>query len=502
MYRLYLTFFFVLFCSHFATNAQQMPPTLRSISVDTTDYQAIAVSWLYEEGLDSVVIYKCTANCNGTDDQRRFDTIAIANITDLKWIDKKDTTLSVNHYRISRKKGGMTPTQSNMVLNISSDNCRNAVTLSWNPYLNMLNTFDHYNILCRVNSQFFTLLDTTTATSYSAKSLQNNTDYEFVIQAVSKTDSIFAFSNIVFTKTGEEESIPDTVRITGVKVINEDREIEIKVETNNLVDPDNFSSLFLEKCLLDEVTTPMKRINTWYYNSQNVYTFTDKEVEPRSKLYKYQATVIHQCKPKDLSNIVTNILLEGFRVDEENFQDSISFIQKGDSLPQYYSLFGNEEIFLPQLTIKDNRHLISVEQYIDDGSIVVYQVKSEEDWISNTLLIASREPTVDFPNAFCPKSLVPQNQIFYPIIDFPLFVNKNEYLFIIYNRWGQELYRTSELPPFYPKSPDFKPDSEWGWDGTFQGKECPAGIYAYKLSFYNLKGKKRVSKSGTVLLVR
>lgn len=59
--------------------------------------------------------------------------------------------------------------------------------------------------------------------------------------------------------------------------------------------------------------------------------------------------------------------------------------------------------------------------------------------------------------------------------------------FIIYDRWGKLLFKTT--------------DKYNGWDGTFNGSPQPAGIYVYHLELVSGQGKHLV-KQGTVLLLR
>jgi len=58
---------------------------------------------------------------------------------------------------------------------------------------------------------------------------------------------------------------------------------------------------------------------------------------------------------------------------------------------------------------------------------------------------------------------------------------------VIYNRWGEKLYETSEITEC--------------WDGKFKGTEAPTGVYAYNLYLKQLDGK-LVSKTGTITLVK
>lgn len=69
------------------------------------------------------------------------------------------------------------------------------------------------------------------------------------------------------------------------------------------------------------------------------------------------------------------------------------------------------------------------------------------------------EPFVFIPNAFTPNG---------DGINDVVFVRSEileDFVFMIYNRWGQKLFETT--------------DQKVGWDGTFEGKPCQAGAYDY-----------------------
>lgn len=63
-----------------------------------------------------------------------------------------------------------------------------------------------------------------------------------------------------------------------------------------------------------------------------------------------------------------------------------------------------------------------------------------------------------------------------------------EYLFRVYNRWGQMVYVTS------------KPEE--GWDGSFRGIPAELGTYMYQCTFRNIINKEVIRVQGDVLLVR
>lgn len=85
------------------------------------------------------------------------------------------------------------------------------------------------------------------------------------------------------------------------------------------------------------------------------------------------------------------------------------------------------------------------------------------------------------PNAFTPDGNN-RNEVFKPIV-----AGANEYQLLIYNRWGEKVFETS--------------DKNKGWDGNYNGNPCQNGVYLYLITF---KGKKSITKQekGTLLLLR
>jgi len=478
------------FSAHFVVFAQQ--PVLKSVSIDTIFPQQIKISWMFDEYIDSVTIYKCTNNCHIEDN---FYRVAKVEMSELEWIDMLSNPLSQNYYSVGWEWSGKSAPNNNMFLKAvpATDGCLNSVSFSWNPYINMLDTLSYYNVFYRKvgdDMPLFELLASTERADFTAKLLENLSVYEFVVQAVNKTNSVFSFSNIIKDSTGTVLDIPVNVSITHVSV-DKDITIEIEVKTDEFPDPLNFKNLYL----LRKDSINYRLIDSLPYSSNNEYYFSDVNVDVKSQLYYYQAIVDNQCKANDISNVVTNILLTGSRVEEEKYKDSISFYQVGFDLSETFDLLINGSTFpmLFPLTLENNKYLVDVEKLMKDGLAVTYQIKSKRDCYSNILSI-EHEPVVYFANAFYPQATHPADKTFYPIIYFP---SEDNYLFIIYNRQGQELYRSSQPPVF--KEYD---NMEGRWDGTFRGQDCPAGVYAYKLSYNYNNGQRRYSKSGSFMLVR
>lgn len=77
------------------------------------------------------------------------------------------------------------------------------------------------------------------------------------------------------------------------------------------------------------------------------------------------------------------------------------------------------------------------------------------------------------PNAFNPSSDQAENVAFKPVV---AFVDVKGYEFIIFNRWGQAIWTTTDV-----NEP---------WDGRVNGNYVPQGVYAYYVAVFNGAGKK------------
>ncbi|MBS0030896.1 lectin-like domain-containing protein [Chitinophaga sp. 22321] len=91
-------------------------------------------------------------------------------------------------------------------------------------------------------------------------------------------------------------------------------------------------------------------------------------------------------------------------------------------------------------------------------------------------------PEFYVPNAFTPNN-DGRNDVFHVIA---AGVPKLDF-FCIWNRWGQEIYRSADLPG--------------GWDGSWQGRPAPPGTYVWMVQGVDYTGR-RFSRKGTVTLIR
>jgi len=505
MHRSYLLLFALLLGMHaLQAQIQTKELILQEVSVDTVYPQQIKLKWQFENDIENIVICRCTNSCN-YENYDPIDTVPMGQYY-LGWIDSTSITVTQNYYSITEQSAKSRP-QNNMVLDTTSLDCRNSVVLSWNPYINMIDPLDGYRIFYRKNTDSsFILFKFEAGVHYQLELGDNfptqkitdtlrylvpNTIYEFVIQAISKNRTVSSFSNMVKYKTGEVDFSSITLDLICASV-RDDKEIEIDVITDPFPLP--LYKLYLQKSIWEDAPLDFQTIDSLKYH------FTDKNVNPKAIQYYYKAVADSKCTLSSFtSNIISNIYLKGSRA--EQYEDSILFFHKSYDPSEFYQLYrivnGIDILIKDSLLITNGycRYSINVEPFMDDGDEVTYFIKSQSGCFSNTLTIA-HEPLIDFPTAFYPQSQDKRNKTFYPILKFP---SDKDYLFIIYNRWGQELYR-STLPPD-PKDIYYE-NLQGRWDGTFQGKECPAGIYAYKITYSYYEGVKKYSKSGSFMLIR
>lgn len=100
--------------------------------------------------------------------------------------------------------------------------------------------------------------------------------------------------------------------------------------------------------------------------------------------------------------------------------------------------------------------------------------------VTDSIDIIVKETVIDMPNAFKPGgangTFKPSKRGIAQLIAFE-----------VYNRWGNKVFSTTNI--------------EQGWDGTYNDKAQPLGVYVYKIDAISDSGK-RFTKQGTVTLVR
>lgn len=127
----------------------------------------------------------------------------------------------------------------------------------------------------------------------------------------------------------------------------------------------------------------------------------------------------------------------------------------------------------------------AMHDYSESGTYAVCEIVMNEEGCYDTAcqtVTVTPEFRFFIPNAFTPNG-DGLNDLFKPVL-----LGVNAYNFLIFNRFGEELYHTS--------------DPQAGWDGYYQGALCMEGAYAYRISFIDDVDNQPHVFVGTVMLLK
>ncbi len=123
-----------------------------------------------------------------------------------------------------------------------------------------------------------------------------------------------------------------------------------------------------------------------------------------------------------------------------------------------------------------------------EGGVFRYRVHATEgpggndaESYSNEIELV-QQPLLYVPNAFTPNEDGKNNAWG------PAFAYVKSIEVQVFNRWGQRVFYSDNFAGT--------------WDGTFEGIECPQGVYMYKIKFTGYQKSDQYEKTGTVTLLR
>lgn len=228
------------------------------------------------------------------------------------------------------------------------------------------------------------------------------------------------------------------------------------------------------------------------YSSKSPYetTFTDKGVNAGDTNIYYKISGTDNCyNTSDYGNTSKTILLRG---SSERLMHKLKWSTYGvwNAGVLEYDIIKAEDNGLPYVlatvnasdsTYMDTTFTSSIHNYC-------YYIRAHEnsgsyDAISNSNIVClSQHPVVWIPTAFSPGSSPNLNDIFAPS---GFYYEKYEEL--IYNRWGELMFKSTPDEP--------------GWDGTYKGKPVPMDTYIYiiRVTGYD---KMIYEQKGTVIITR
>ena len=364
--------------------------------------------------------------------------------------------------------------QETIFLQSTYDICSKSALLKWNNIQLPLGTIQ-YHIYASINASSFTLIDSTSNNQYTHANLIYNSNYCYYIRAVNKTRTITTSSNRTcfnahgaftanfiytrFASVNDEQSVQLAFYIDTSKVA---KGIQLYRSTDNI----NYQ--------------PVSFIPT--ATTKSSYYYLDHGLNTSLHEYYYTAYIIDSCgNQRSSSNTSKTILLKTKKDNEQNFICNLDWTNYSGwptGVSNYYIyrvVDGAREsspiavLLSSSRTYTDNYELL----YQHNGKIGYVVIAAENpgnsygfsETSTSNISFVYYDGDIFIPNAFAPNGL---NKTWKPIFQ---FLNQTEYHLWIYDRWGQQIFETT--------------DTEQAWDGG----TYPPDVYVYFIRYKNLRGE-------------
>ena len=392
--------------------------------------------------------------------------------------------------------------------------CDSSMQITWTPYEGFNEDFDvEYTVYFDSSAAGFNNVAAipesqgTLDTTFNHKIEVGDKVYRYFVEAVS-TDPATANSGFVSASNVDSdfaiyEDVPRYGYLTFATV--EDRVVNLEYYKDTLINVKGYNIFRgTDKNLMNRIGY----IDFQTVKDDEIIDFTDANVDVSSFSYFYKIQVQNACdEPVDTSNLGRSILLN-VKPDNEAVTNTLTWNEyvEWDSTVAYYNIYRGvdteptNQIYDVVPPSNDEFNLFVDDVYDDLFSIgkFCYRVEAIQGQVTNAatngfpndlqpaisksnVVCVTQEPLFYIPNAFAPdgvnKTFGPKGQFF----DFSL------YEMVIFNRWGEEVYRTRDINK--------------GWDGTYNGEIAQLGSYVYTIRFIDADGDEHRRK-GTVTLVK
>lgn len=360
--------------------------------------------------------------------------------------------------------------QQSIHLTATVNRCLGGVELKWTRYLNWPGGVGKYQVYGGKQGTTPVLIATVSGsdTSYIDTNIEHGETFCYFIRSWITGDTRTSTSNITCTFINTPEP-PEFTYLKETKV-----QSASSVEVTWHVDPQSDVYYYrVERAVADG---PFEEKSIIQPAATSVIKFVDDSTETTREYYRYRLVAIDTCGNEMLeSNIGTTILLKAkAKPDLNNLLTWNKYFQYGAPSLTYElfrSVNGTEE-GVPFMTVSDTTSSFNDDVYDfseANGDFCYYIEAVEGSGNPYGLQGRSRSETVcvkQLPKMFIPNAFTPNgdgiNDEFNPV---NVFVDVSDYVMIIYNRRGIDIFETR--------------DPLKGWDGTYKGETLPTGVYAY-----------------------
>lgn len=482
-----------------AQNNLPDPPKFQSASVIPESAPVtIKLTWLPSDSTDvaGYIVYKIIDNITTT-----LDTVRGRETTTYEY-NASSANATSERFRLASFDGDgykstITDPHSTILLKSSFDRCERKVTLTWTSYAGWGTNIANYRVYRRYAETDYQLIKTLPATGseFVDDNLANGRWYCYYVEAV-KNNGVTATSNSIdFTASGHEGPLSIKANYASV---DEDQNIALNFQISNAGQVTEYQ--ILRSINSVDNFTP---VASFPYTGQTQIIYTDTDVDASQNTYYYKLVSIDPCgQISKTSNLASNILLNAFST--ETTEHSLEWTEYKDwpngvisyKIFSYFDGAAQEIGSNGQGSLNFNNNIAEYVKRCHDKGIYLtnsfcYFVEAYENTndipqqqISRSNVACVYEtPIVWLPTAFNITSKDEVNRVFKPVLS---FVKDYPYEFIIYNRWGQQVFKTTDVNA--------------GWTGKDAKKYYHTDYYVYTIKYADYKDKE-YSKSGTFFLI-
>lgn len=491
---------------------EEMPPTqlVDAISVNPATGR-VEIYWSTKAGeyqMVNVIQNRGNNSFTNLEDSIQWSNRSFA--VPLNQLDPFDTTFTLTLQSVDTCNGSDTARSkfdyhTTMDVDVEWVQCDSVNVLDWNPYTDFNEGGDSVTYEVYVGQNLrgpFTLVPNsqTGDTTFEHKIQNGGMRYYYYVKATNSTLTHSSTSNVDSDTTYFQEEPP--FRYLHYATVLPSKEVEVSFFKDTTIEQGGYS---IYRGLSKEDMKPIARLDGFDSFKEELLTYLDPTAAIDDYSYFYNVVIENQCgNAVDTSNFGRTIHLT-VEPDNEALTNHLRWneYQEWDSAVAYYNIYrgfnGNSAVekysVVPPTENGDPNSFIDD---VYDNALVIgkycYKVEAVQGPVTNDFpnnlnsatstsneVCVTQKPLFYVPNAFAPdgvnKMFSPKGQFF----DFSL------YEMVIYNRWGEEVFRTRDINK--------------GWDGTVNGEEAQLGSYVYTIRFIDADGEEHRRK-GTVTLIR
>ncbi len=482
-----------------AQNNLPDPPKFQSASViPESSPTTVKLTWQPSDSTDVVgyIVYKIVDNITTT-----LDTVYDRVSTTYEYTGSSAKNTSERFRLASFDRDGykstITDPHSTILLKSTFNKCERKVALTWSNYSGWGTNIANYRIYRRFTGTDYQLIKTVAATTteYTDENLANDRWYCYYIEAVSNNGTTATSNSIDFTASGHEGPLRLIAQYASV---DENQNIALSFQITNSGEVSEFQLL---RAMNNDDN--YRTIASFPFTGQTQIVYTDGDVDASQNTYQYKLASIDPCgQISKTSNIASNMLLtvNSLETTDHNLEwTEYRDWPNGVISYKIYSYFDGVATEIGSngqgvLTFNNNiseyvKRCHDKNEYITSSFcyfIEAYEYTSDiqQQNVSRSNIACTYEtPIVWMPTAFNITSKDEVNRVFKPIMS---FVKDYPYEFIIYDRWGQQVFKTTNITE--------------GWSGKDAKRYYHTDYYVYKLRYADYKDKE-YSKSGTFYLL-